>query len=125
MFVTSERCMCDLIEIKQVNNHGTNHGFIHRKYKRRRFATVTYPVAPELFLLVDIAFVDGSSADHHKLSRWEVAGRRSRQIEQSHLLEDAPQKPGQWPSPKQMNTEDGFGFEGLLSLYNRPDDQRR
>jgi len=117
--------MCDLIEIKQVNNHGTNHGFIHRKYKRRRFATVTYPVAPELFLLVDVAFVDGSSADHHKLSRWEVAGRRSRQIEQSHLLEDAPQKPGQWPSPKQMNTEDGFGFEGLLSLYNRPDDQRR
>jgi len=31
---------------------------------------------------------------------------------------DAPQKPDQWPSPKQMNTEDGFGFEGLLSLYN-------
>jgi len=76
---------------------------------------------------VDIAFVDGSSADHHKLSRWEVAGRRSRQIEQSHLLEDAPQKPDQWPSPKQMNKEDSFGSGGLLSLflYTYTQDPRR
>jgi hypothetical protein len=55
MFVTSERCMCDLVASKLT-------GIIlimkSNTESRKLVAIVAYPAAPELFLPVDIAFVD-------------------------------------------------------------------
>lgn len=55
MFVTSERCMCDLVASKLTSIILIMKSNIE---SRKLLATVAYPAAPELFLLVDIAFVD-------------------------------------------------------------------